>query len=336
MLEGRNIKLSNQRLRTPLVCSFRLTNESNSSKAFSLKSHPKKCNDCFIVTWDQRFSLAPVNSADTLLHVRVFEFHMIKDVFICEFYVPLSGLFCKLSTEYEGKEEDVPIEIKTENDVAEGYCGPLLNIVDCNIINDYIGIDSSVSGNGDVSKPTENAPVLTATPEEKGGGVNINLQIIDDYNGSSMENYEEDTGLIEAKDGNLIDKEQNEEKHGLFSWQSIAGHIKGHNTKILESNDPDDERPFTHNDKTPITSAFSHIFSSAHAPVKAAKTIANLAANVGTTPSLVSTKDMKALPTIIEKETISWHKCYGRGEEEKDVEKGEICLGLFLESSEII
>jgi hypothetical protein len=46
----------------------------------------------FMVHWDQDFTLTPVDSRETHLHVKVLECTMTKDKFICEFIVRLDDL----------------------------------------------------------------------------------------------------------------------------------------------------------------------------------------------------------------------------------------------------
>jgi hypothetical protein len=320
-----------------------LSNESDSSKSCSFKSHPKKCNDDFIISWDQNFILSPVIPGDTLLHMRVFEFHMIKDLFICEVYIPLSCLFGKLSKALESIEsdnvhtaEDFSIEKIEVNDIVEDCSRSSINSIEepepesfevkfglsgeSDIMNDHIGIDKNVNVNSNASFPSEN--VIIATPEVIIDVVSSNLQKVGDYNTDDIGNVKE------------IDKDHGKERHNLFSWLSSAGNTRGQTSNTLETTYNDADLPPSQSDNTPITSAFKHIFHRAPSPMKENVKTSCIVTNVDTATPLETTTNVKSLPIIIGKEMISWHKCYGRGQEDQDVEKGELYVGLSLESNE--
>lgn len=336
------MKLSDQYLRTPLVVSLRLINESDGSKSCSFKSHPKKCNDDFIISWDQNFILSPINPGDTLLHVRVFEFHMVKDLFICEVHIPLNSLFSKLSKAFESMisdevhtAEDLSTEKKEVTDGVEDFSRLSPNYIEepsgsfemefglrgeSNIINDHIGINKNTNVNSNASSPSEN--IITATPEKIINDVNCNHHRMDDYSTCDVGNIKE------------IDKDHGKEKHKLFSWLSSAGNVRGQTSNPLERSYNDADLPPTQSDNTPITGIFNHIFRRAPSPVKANMKTSPIVTNVDKATPLETATNSQSLPMIIGKEIISWHKCYGRGRGDQDVEKGEIHLGLSLESNE--
>jgi hypothetical protein len=392
LFEGQNIKLSNRLLRTPLVCSLRLINGSDSSKSFSFKSHPKKCNDDFIISWDQNFTLSPVSPEDTLLHVRVFEFHMIKDLFICEVYIPLSFLFSKVSKAAESIEvdaihntEDILTERKEANDIVEDSSrsspnsieGPELGSLGggTDIMNDHVEIDRNVNtkvverkvsevvdGGKEiasvVSKMTPiKTPILPSVVVELSNGNDVNShtsvpledisiatpEVISDgdCNLSGM-NFNNNFGVKKCGSGEKtkksekvkeIVKGQGKEKHNLFSWLSLTGALRGQSSNNLENHNDVDLSP-AQNENTPITSAFKNIFKAASPPTRKKIETGDIVDNVNTlTPLGCAMTAVKPLPMIIGKETVSCYKCYGRGAGVQEVEKGEICLGLSLETS---
>lgn len=379
------MKLSNRLLRTPIVCSLRLINESDNSKSFSFKSHPKKCNDDFIVFWDQSFTLSPVSPGGTLLHVRIFEFHMIKDLFICEVYIPLSFLFSEVSkaTESIGVDEtrttrDVLTERKVANDIVEDCSRSSPDSIEepevkslgeeIDIMNDHVEIDRNVITNTKVvereillevverdkekaSMDSNMTPILPSvvvelsidndvhsdtsvpledsfipTPEVISDG-NCNLSRMDYNNGDSIENSRSDEQTEKSEKVKEIVEGQGIEKHNLFSWLFLTGTLRGQSSNNLETSHNDVALPPAQNENTPITSAFKKIFQATSPPT--GKTL-ETGDNVNTIDPFETA--VKPLPMIIGKETVSWYKCYGRGADEQEVEKGEICLGLSLES----
>ena len=100
LLSGRNIKQGNKLFESSIVCSFRFLNETEGTLSAegmeSFKTHPKRPDSTFLTTWNEMITLSPILSTDTVLHVRVFEYHLLKDIFICELFYSLHGLFAHL------------------------------------------------------------------------------------------------------------------------------------------------------------------------------------------------------------------------------------------------
>jgi hypothetical protein len=90
LIAGRGLKQADVPLESPLVCSVRIVYPQNSmAPSESIKSHPKRPDDDFVVSWDETITVGPILSMDAQLHVRVFEFHLLKDSHVCEAFLPL-------------------------------------------------------------------------------------------------------------------------------------------------------------------------------------------------------------------------------------------------------
>ena len=97
ILLGRNFKQGNKLLESTLVCSLRILSCMESegvkgTRSESSKSHPKRPDSEFITTWNDVMILTHTLSTDAVLHVRVFEQHILKDAFVCESFLPLRNL----------------------------------------------------------------------------------------------------------------------------------------------------------------------------------------------------------------------------------------------------
>ena len=82
ILEGKNFRQGTRFLDSSLLFSLKLLEESDGSLVStgmeSIKSYPRKPDNDRKVTWDETMMLAPIKSPNTVLHVRVFEHHMLK------------------------------------------------------------------------------------------------------------------------------------------------------------------------------------------------------------------------------------------------------------------
>lgn len=203
---------------------------------------------------NQDFTLTPLNSGDTHLHVKIFESHRIKDSFLCEVFVPMSSLF--VPKDCQGRENSYD----DSSLGGEGYSGSF-------------SLSSGVSGSESSEGVLRTGEVSDGIRSERTSG----------------------------KEG----------KYNMFSWSSKSGQ----GSKPVESTEPPTSDPI---------SSFSSLFYSAP-PTPAKKTTDDIAVDVDTPLTAIGGKNVVTGDI--------WYKCYGRGED-KDVERGEICLGLSLESSE--
>jgi hypothetical protein len=95
ILQGKGLRQGEDPLDSdsPLVVSVRLVyDQAALGHSESIKCHPKRPDDSFVVRWDETITLEPILSMDAKLHVRVFEFHLLKDSLVCEAFLPLMGV----------------------------------------------------------------------------------------------------------------------------------------------------------------------------------------------------------------------------------------------------
>lgn len=97
ILLGKNFKQGNRLLEHSLVCSARILSAMEldgiaGSRSESYKSHSKRPDSESITTWNEVTTLTHILTPEAMLHVRVFESHILKDVFVCEAFLPLRHL----------------------------------------------------------------------------------------------------------------------------------------------------------------------------------------------------------------------------------------------------
>ena len=360
ILEGKNFRQGTRFIDSTLLFSVRLLEKSEgflvTNGVESIKSHARKSDNNRIVTWDETMILSPIKCPDTVLHVRVFEHHILKDIFIGECFFSLNGLFSNSENSrnvgIDGDQEIIDalmesprletVERKIENkekisqkqDIGKSLFSPIKP--DGLISNIVFSVLPSVLYNNDIMKTENNEENIPMSGNDSDNLNSGNGTDSSEINNSEKKNANENENEIENDDEkydmlNTNEKKKKEKK--VFSWQSMTNHKSekilfseiilndlSSYGKIIEfekKNNSDNDRK-----KNEINSDFSNKKEIDLRINENLKILIDEASPVG------NEKEEKE-----EKEDILlWYKCHGRyKDDENDAEKGEIHLSFLLE-----
>jgi hypothetical protein len=348
--QGRDFKQSDRLLGTALVCSFRLLSEDHSVLSESFKSHPKKPNGSFLTSWDEGFSLPLVipfkfgeakhtydnisipNSnrncnpnLGTILHVRVFEFHLLKDLFVCEIFYPLSGLISGL--ELKEKRGEKVILLSEQRDMNNGK----EDLVD-DLISHLMPRDNA----------TKNTMIPSMKSEKVISGALISLADHDD-DADTDDKFDENFQRREEMDESFCYAEKSLEYDVEASITQIEPFVKDvllidkEKEKREMNKEGEEERlERKQEEKEGEKAVEKKFFSWSHASAvikseSSIKTPEKVSKIPNPTPTTKTLLRDSLRPDGFMAE-LNWYVCYGRKTEgDSEIVKGELCLGFELE-----
>jgi hypothetical protein len=336
ILLGRNFKQGNQLLQSTLVCSLRILSclefeGVRGPRSESVKSHPKRPDNDFIATWNDVMTLSHVLSYDAVLHVRVFEQHILKDAFVCESFLPLRQLHgVGLGSTVKGERER---ERERENGsphsdlYAEGVKDESERSIKAS------GRDSGKGKDDHEGKSTALQAVKILEKEKEK---------------EALHGAEDDSSMLHVF-GSMFHSAHTALSEHIPSISGISLSSTPTTTTTAAASLKDDVTlspmkgiassctssrmsPSTVPDST--VDNFSDVDKVTEYPPRSPVTAlgaghsAGASAGAGTSAGIA---DKKASPSLLGSENIGWHKCYGRkADHEENVEKGEIYLGMQL------
>ena len=358
ILEGKNFRQGTRFIDSTLLFSVRLLEKSEgflvTSGVESMKSHPRKSDNNRIVTWEETMILSPIKSPDTVLHVRVFEHHILKDIFIGECFFSLNGLFSNsenlINMGIDGEQEIIDAlmesprletigrnienneKISQKQDIGKSLFSPIKP--DGLISNIVFSVLPSVVYNNDLMKTEKNEENIPMS-----GGDSNNLNFSNEKDSSEINNSEkESANENEIEDGNekydmLNTNEKNKKEKKAFSWQSMTNHKSekilfseiilndlssyGNVVEFEKNNNSDNNRK-----KNEMKSDFSIKKENDLRINENLKILFDEGQSVGNETEEKEEKE----------DILLWYKCYGRyKDDENDAEKGEIHLSFLLE-----
>ena len=375
ILEGKNFRQGTRFMDSSLLFSLKLLEESDGSLVStgmeSMKSYPRKPDNDRKVTWDETMMLTPIKSPNTVLHVRVFEHHMLKDIFIGESFFSLNGLFSDFdksrNVEIDGDQEiinalmdsprQLPVikiieneeKISKKQDISISLFSPVKP--DGLISNFVLSVLPSIGQHNDITRTgteqiDDNNPTKVNDPNILNSSIETDFSKIRDP-GNKNENSKEKGKEIENKYEKEIEKENDDEKYEMlntseknkkekksFSWQSMTNHK---NEKISFSE-------ITLNDLSSYANTIEFEKNNAmdnYGKKNEIKREINCRSNKNGKFLIheVQTDGKEEKEVKVEKEEkeekddiLLWYKCYGKyKDDENDAEKGEIRLGFHLE-----
>ena len=322
VLLGKNFTKNSKPIEHSIVCSCRLlgppdSDGYSSTKFETYKSHPKRSDNTNMVSWNEMIILNPIVSYSAILHVRVFEYHLLKDIFICEMFLPLHELLIlnsnddnKDNKEGKDKEKDKDKDKKEDS-------------------NDSNSNKMKEKENTMIGKEVVRKVVKEAAHEAV-------KEVIEEENELAYPRYEEDkprnsrfnTKKFENVFGNIIQSAHTAINDQISSLKTttentlqISRKININNNYNHESDvkyddiyekDRDDKSTYTSNDF--IDKSDFHSENILHGSKEKEKDV------------------VKVMTKTETKEKIEWFKCYGRlADNELNIEKGQVYLGLLLE-----
>lgn len=343
----------NRLLDSSLLCSFRFLDESEGSLCTSgmesIKSSPKRPDSSHVTTWNETIMLSPIKSRQTVLHVRVFEYHLLKDIFVCELFFTLNGLFSNLERyqnagiisekdEKDGKNEisetkAITPNLDTSRQKDDGEKFNEKNIKDSKKHEMGHSVFSPIKLEGSVANvifsvlPSighcHDGSTLERDEENKNACVTKSKETVLIINQGSTEGKklkEIQNKVINEEYEKVEEKNDRKEKH-LFSWQSLTSN---RNEKIISSE-------IILNDLNVNENA-----------VEVKKNINDAERNLERkNEKIFNRNDNDSCKISLEdqvtggcfgEEIQRWCKCYGRQvDNENHIEKGEILLSFLLE-----
>ena len=315
VLLGRNFKQGSHLLEHSLVCSCRFLDPSDSTHSTSYKSHPKRPDAMSIVTWNEVITLSPVLSYDTVLHVRVFEYHLLKDSFVCELFLPLHEMLMQAAgkesvgrEEGEGEWEGGIQSARSTSSSSSADSGPGSS-------------DKSPSMKSEKSskiKSSKDAAAVDAVGVR--GGVAVAVAVAVDAGVHSESSVRSHLGSITFENmfGNLM--------HSAHT----AGSAKPCESE-RESEAESEKNPQSAPTDVEISVSSPALLQVHSSPCLGQSTSSNsdVLGAIGTVG--VGGSERKSVSGGV-REVIQWHPCYGRqSDNETHIAKGEIYLGLQLE-----
>ena len=246
--------------------------------------------------------LSPVLSYDTVLHVRVFEYHLLKDTFVCELFLPLHEMLMQAAGKESIRKEEEGVQSARSNSPSSlADSGP----------GSTDKVQSMKSEKSSKIKSSKEAVPVGAVGG--GGGVGV----AEDAAVHSESSVRSHLGSITFEN--------------MFSNLMHSAHTPG-TAKTCESEGDSD------NEKSPTSDVAGAVSESAVSGPALAHSSYSLnsievpgASTVGTVGMSMGGSERKCASGGV-KEVIQWHPCYGRqSDSETHIEKGEIYLGLQLE-----
>jgi hypothetical protein len=286
-----------------MVCSCRLlgppdSDGYSSTKFESYKTHPKRPDSTHMVSWNEVIILSPVISYSAILHVRVFEYHLLKDVFICELFLPLHELLLLGNGDEkenkEGKDSKEKLDsIKTKESTSVGK----------DVVKEVVkeaaheAMLEVVREEAEEDKP-RNSRFNTKKLENVFGNIIHSAHTAINDQISSLKTSTENS-MLSSKKTNTNNNNNNNENE--VKYDNI---YENEEKSLFVTNDFIDKSDFIS----------ENILDSGKDKDKE--------------------KDGTKMITKVEtKEKIEWFKCFGRlADNELNVEKGQVYLGLLLES----
>jgi hypothetical protein len=329
ILLGRNFKQGNQLLHSTLVCSLRILSclefeGVKGPRSESVKSHPKRPDNDFITTWNDVVTLSHILSYDAVLHVRVFEQHILKDAFVCESFLPLRQLHgVGLGSTVKGERER---ERERERDNGSPHS-------DCCAEGVKDDSERSIKASGrDSGKGKDDfdgkitaiqAVKMLEKEKETPHAAEEDSSMLHVFGSMFHSAHTAFSEHIPSLPGMSLSSTPTTTSTAAASFKDdvILSPLKGvgsscTSSRMSPSTIPADsiiENPFESDKVTDYPP---------RSPVTAIVAGAIVSAGIA---------DKKATSALLGSENIAWHKCYGRrADHEENMEKGEIYLGMQL------
>ena len=344
VLLGKNFTKNSKPIEHSIVCSCKLlgppdSDGYSSTKFETYKSHPKRSDSTNMVSWNEMIILNPIVSYSAILHVRVFEYHLLKDIFICEMFLPLHELLILNSNDdnkdnkdnKEGKDKDKEKEKDKDKDkdkdkkeesndshtnkmkekentmIGKEVVRKVVKEAAHEAVKEVVEEDELAYPRTEEDKP-RNSRFNTKKFENVFGNIIQSAHTAINDQISSLKTTTENTLQISRKINNNNNNNNNNNSYN-------EGEVKYDD--IYEK---DDKNTYTSNDF--IDKSDFHSENIFHGSKDKDKD-----------KEKEKEKDVVKVMTKTEtKEKIEWFKCYGRlADNELNIEKGQVYLGLLLE-----
>jgi hypothetical protein len=329
ILLGRHFKQGNQLLQSTLVCSLRILSclefeGVKGPRSESVKSHPRRPDNDFITTWNDVVTLSHILSYDAVLHVRVFEQHILKDAFVCESFLPLRqlygvGLGSTVKWERERERErdngsphsDCCTEgVKDDSErsmKASGRDSGKGN-------DDYDGKNTAIQAVKMLEKEKEKETHHAA--EEDSSMLHVFGSMFHSAHTAFSEHIPSLPGMSLSSTPTTTSIAA-----ALFKDDLILSPLRGFGSSCTSSRMSPSTIPIDNIVENPFDSDKVTDYPP-RSPVTAIVAGAIVSAGIA---------DKKSTSALLGSENIAWHKCYGRrADHEENVEKGEIYIGMQL------
>lgn len=322
VLLGKNFTKNSKPIEHSIVCSCRLlgppdSDGYSSTKFETYKSHPKRSDSTQMVSWNEMIILNPIVSYSAILHVRVFEYHLLKDIFICEMFLPLHELLI-LNSNDDNKDNKDSKDKEKDKDKKE----------DSNDSNKMKEKENTIIGKEVVRKVVKEAAheavkevveeeemTCARTEEDKPRNLRFNTKKFENVFGNIIQSAH--TAINDQ-----ISSLKATTENTLQISRKINNNSNGNESEVKYDDiyEKDDKSTYTSNDF--IDKSDFHSENVLHGGKDKDKE-----------KDKEKEKDvLKAMTKTETKEKIEWFKCYGRlADNELNIEKGQVYLGLLLE-----
>ena len=322
VLLGKNFTKNSKPIEHSIVCSCRLlgppdSDGYSSTKFETYKSHPKRSDSTQMVSWNEMIILNPIVSYSAILHVRVFEYHLLKDIFICEMFLPLHELLIlnsnddnkdnKEGKEGKDKEKDKDKDKKEESNDCNSH--KMKEKENTMIGKEVVRKVVKEAAHEAVKEVVEEEEMTSARTEE-----------------DKPRNSRFNTKKFENVFGNIIQSAHTAINDQISSLKTTTENTLQISRKVNNSNnnesevkyddiyEKDDKSTYKSNDFTDKSDFHSENILHGGKDKEKEKDV------------------VKVMTKTETKEKIEWFKCYGRlADNELNIEKGQVYLGLLLE-----
>ena len=282
-----------------MVCSCRLlgppdSDGYSSTKFESYKTHPKRPDSAHLVSWNEVIILSPIISYSAILHIRVFEYHLLKDVFICELFLPLHELLLLGSGDErenkEDKEKFDSIKMKENTGVGKDVVKEVVKEAAHDAMLEVVKEDAE-------EDKLRNSRFNTKKLENVFGNIIHSAHTAINDQISSLKTNTENSMLSSKRTNNSNNRNSSENE---VKYDNI---YESEEKSLFVTNDFIDKSDFLS----------ENILHSGKDKEK-------------------EKEGVKIMTKAETKEKIEWFKCFGRlADNELNVEKGQVYLGLLLE-----